>query len=135
MSLCRRPDLDLFTQLLRGRRRHWAECSAADRFLNALVRNRQVALAERRTVPVQPRVLERFRVEFVAPCIRHGNIPPARRERALECPVGLVLERRVLESARRRAWPLRPALAIVRRVATPSGAAETTATKSRRKAR
>ncbi len=86
-------------------------------------------------VLVRLQVLAWDRAEFAGPCIRHDSIPRARLVHVRECQGVRDLEARVRELAQRLAWRLRLALQIGRRVDMRSAAAETIATKSRRKVR
>ena len=75
----------------------------------------------------------RAQAACAAPCTRRGSTRPAHLDRVLECPGVLALERRVPELGPCLAWLLRPGPAIVHRADINSGAAETIATKNRRK--
>ncbi len=84
-------------------------------------------------VLVRRLVREWDRAAFGAPCTPHANIPLARLDRVRECLGVLALEHHVPASVSHLAWRPRQALEIGHRVDTRSGAAETIATKSRRK--
>ena len=84
-------------------------------------------------VPVRLQVREWVRVGFVVRCTRPASILRARLDHVRECQDVLALEHLVQELAPRLAWRLRLALGIGHRVDMRSGAAETIATKSRRK--
>ena len=101
--------------------------------MNVLVPKGQVGLVERHTAPVPLQGLEWVRVAFVVRCIRHASILRVRPVHVPECQCVPVSELLVQELEQHLVWRLRRVLRIARRAAMRNGAAETIATKSRRK--
>ena len=107
-------------------------CSAASRFLNALVRKDPVEQA-RASAPAQLQVQQPPPAVFGVPCTRHASILPEHLDRVLECRGGLVLGPLDRGLEPHQAWRPPPELEIVHPADINSGAVETNVTKNRRK--